>query len=102
MGALGAGDAKLLAATSLWVGPVDFLLFIYVLAAATVAVLLVVAFRTAWQAEQSAAATGGARALGAVAALRFVPLRKLTIPYGVAIAAGGVAVALVRLSALPL
>lgn len=100
-GALGAGDAKLLAATTLWIGPADFLLFVIVLAASTVAVLFVVALRTAWQAEAGQAASGGARAIGAVAALRFVPLRKLTIPYGVAIAAGGVAVALSRLSALP-
>jgi prepilin peptidase CpaA len=83
--ALGGGDVKLLAAAALWAGPDHFTLFLLTTALA-----------------------GGVLAMAALLWRRFAPLLALwrqiagldvlaarpVLPYGVAIAAGGVAVAL--------
>lgn len=86
MRAFGGGDAKLMAAVGLWAGGALFGWFLVVTLISAVGVAIVVALRAAM------VAPGGERRNlgGTLTSLRFVPLLKLTIPYGVAIAAGGI------------
>ncbi len=85
MRTLGGGDAKLMAAVGLWAGGSLFGWFLVVTLIAAVGVAVIVALRAA------AAPDGERRNLGGtLTSLRYVPLLKLTIPYGVAIATGGI------------
>jgi len=103
--AMGAGDAKLLPVVMLWVGPKDFTAFMIVLLGGSLVLAGVVGVRTALAqlraSEREAAAGGAAVAVSALARvgrligeLRHVPFLKIQVPYGVAIAAGGIWVAL--------
>jgi prepilin peptidase CpaA len=99
---MGAGDAKLLPVVMLWVGAKDFALFMVVLIAGSLVLAFIVGVRTALaqmraserEAGGAAVAVSGftrfARLLGE---LRHVPFLKIQVPYGVAIAAGGISVA---------
>ncbi len=100
--AMGAGDAKLLPAVVLWVGAKDFMAFIVVLIAGSIVLALVIGVRTALaQMRASERESGGAavavsgftRFARLVGELRHVPFHKIQVPYGVAIAAGGITVA---------
>jgi prepilin peptidase CpaA len=103
--AMGAGDAKLLPVVMLWVGPKDFSAFMIVLLGGSLVLAGVIGVRTAldqMRASEREAATGGtavavsalARFGRLLAELRHVPFLKIQVPYGVAIAAGGIWVAL--------
>jgi len=81
MGWMGGGDVKLLSATALWAGPGAILPFLIVVVLASMLLSLVIAVRTLT--EQSVPLRE------AVVGLRFAPLMKLTVPYGAAIAVGG-------------
>lgn len=83
--AMGGGDVKLLTVAVLWAGVAHAVPFMLVTAAAGLVLAAAFAVHTA---AASARASGGGM-LGAASALRFVPVAKLTIPYGVAIAVGG-------------
>ena len=103
--AMGAGDAKLLPVVVLWVGPEDFMLFLLVLLGSAFVLAGVVGLHTALaqvRAGEKAAGAGGAAAIElsgfarmkrVLGELRHVPFLKIQVPYGVAIAAGGVTVA---------
>ena len=103
--AMGAGDVKLMTAVVLWVGPNHFMTFLLVLVGVGVLMGVVMAARAANArlnedeakpgADGAAAmrSTGLARCLKVAGAMRYVPILKLQIPYGVAIAAGGIVVA---------
>lgn len=104
--AMGAGDVKLMTAIVLWVGPTHFMTFIIVLIGCGILLGFTIAARTAnarLAEEEAHAAEGGtatyrtsglARALKVAGAMRYVPVFKMQIPYGVAIAAGGIVVAI--------
>lgn len=83
--AMGGGDVKLLAVATLWAGAPHLLELLLVTAGAGLVLALAFAVRVA---AASARASGDGM-IGAAASLRFVPVTKLTIPYGVAIAGGG-------------
>lgn len=92
---LGAGDAKLMAAVSMWGGFAYFGEFMLVTVLASVFVAIAIAVRTVLAStagtELAHGASGERRGLGfLLSGLWHAPLTKLTIPYGVAIAAGGV------------
>lgn len=100
--AMGAGDAKLLPVVMLWVGPKDFTLFILVLLGGSLVLAGIIGVRTALaQMRASERETGGAavavsglaRMGRLLAELRHVPFLKIQVPYGVAIALGGITVA---------
>lgn len=106
--AMGAGDAKLLPVVMLWVGGKDFTTFIVLLIGGSLVLAFVIGVRTALAQMRAsereaagAAASGGAavavsgftRFARLVGELRHVPFLKIQVPYGVAIAAGGIAVA---------
>lgn len=91
MKAMGGGDVKLLAATTMWAGHTHILEYFVVTGIAGLILAIVFAARTAL--------ADGVKAehrtlLGAVANIRHVPIMKLTIPYGVAISAAGLFVSL--------
>jgi len=107
-GVMGAGDVKLMSTTSIWAGLTGYMLFLQVTIVASVIVALVVAYRAAlvMERERRASLAGGEMAqvslgftgfMSALGSIRHAPLSKLTIPYGAAIAAGGVAVALFKI-----
>jgi prepilin peptidase CpaA len=100
--AMGAGDAKLLPAVMLWVGAKDFTTFMVVLIAGSLVLAFVIGVRTALaqmratERESGGAAvavSGFARFARLVGELRHVPFLKIQVPYGVAIDAGGITVA---------
>jgi prepilin peptidase CpaA len=100
--AMGAGDAKLLPAVVLWVSAKDFATFIVVLVAGSLVLAFVIGVRTALaqmragEREAGGAAVaipGVARVARLIGELRHVPFLKIQVPYGVAIAAGGITVA---------
>lgn len=100
--AMGAGDAKLLPVVMLWVGAKDFTPFILVLIGGSLVLAFVVGVRTALaqmranerEAGGAAVAVSGvARFFRLIGELRHVPFLKIQVPYGVAIAAGGITVA---------
>jgi prepilin peptidase CpaA len=102
MRAMGAGDAKLLPVVMLWTGPKDFATFIVVLVGGSLLLALVIGVRTALAqmraSEREAggaavAVSGFARFARLLGELRHVPFLKIQVPYGVAIAAGGITVA---------
>ncbi len=91
MKAMGGGDVKLLAVTTLWAGPAYIFEYFVVTGTAGLILAIVFAARTAL----ADGATAEHRTfLGAVADIRHVPIMKLTIPYGVAISAAGLFVSL--------
>ncbi|MCW5770812.1 MAG: prepilin peptidase [Rhodospirillaceae bacterium] len=104
--AMGAGDAKLLPVVMLWVGPKDFAIFLAVMLGASFVLAGVVGLRMALaqvRANELAGRSGDCAAAAQVSPLarfgrvlaefRHVPLLKIQVPYGVAIAAGGIWVA---------
>jgi prepilin peptidase CpaA len=100
--AMGAGDAKLLPVVMLWVGAKDFTTFMLVLIGGSLVLAFVVGVRTALaQMRAGERESGGAavavsglgRFFRLLGELRHVPFLKIQVPYGVAIAAGGIAVA---------
>lgn len=102
MRAMGAGDAKLLPAVVLWVGAKDLTAFMAVLIAGSLVLAFVIGVRTALaqmragEREAGGAAVavpGFARFARLLGELRHVPFFKIQVPYGVAIAAGGITVA---------
>lgn len=99
---MGAGDAKLLPAVILWVSAKEFATFIIVLIAGSLVLAFVIGVRTALaQMRASEREAGGAavavsgftRFARLIGELRHVPFLKIQVPYGVAIAAGGITVA---------
>jgi prepilin peptidase CpaA len=99
---MGAGDAKLLPVVMLWVGAKDFATFMIVLVAGSLVLAFVIGVRTALaQMRTSEREAGGAavaisglaRFARLLGELRHVPFLKIQVPYGVAIAAGGIVVA---------
>ena len=99
---IGGGDVKLLAALSLWAGPEHFVSFMLVTALAGGALSLFSLWYRRWGVlvEAHLAALGLAPATGAgcrscpTRSTGGVPDRSNTLPYGVAIAAGGIAIIL--------
>lgn len=91
MKAMGGGDVKLLAVTAMWAGPEYFLEFFVVMG---VSGLLLAIFFAARTAMVESATVGQRSLLTMVSDLRHVPIMKLTIPYGVAVAAAGMFTAL--------
>lgn len=87
MGAMGGGDVKLLTVAVLWAGPEYFAPFLLVTVCAGLALAMAMAVRTAWLGDGTASGGGLAATLSG---LRHVPIFKLIIPYGVAVAVGGI------------
>jgi prepilin peptidase CpaA len=103
--AMGAGDAKLLPVVMLWIGPKDFTPFMivllgsaFVLAGVVGARMALVQIRAIEAAGEGGTATVELSLLGRVfrflSEFRHVPFLKIQVPYGVAIAAGGIWVAI--------
>lgn len=96
---IGGGDVKLIAALSLWAGPEQFLWFLLITTVAGGALSLIVLWAQRWGgligahlgALGLATSTGGPSAV-ADAPGDGAPDRPNTLPYGVAIAAGGIAI----------
>jgi prepilin peptidase CpaA len=100
-GLIGGGDVKLLAALSLWAGPEQFVWFILVttLAGGVLSLISLWSRRWGFMVEAHLAARGLVPASGRPAALPDgsageVTDRGTTLPYAVAIAAGGIAIIL--------
>jgi prepilin peptidase CpaA len=98
---IGGGDVKLLAALSLWAGPEHFISFMLVTALAGGALSLITVWYRRWGflLEAHLAALGLATATGRSPAVPDAPTGGAqdlsnTLPYGVAIAAGGIAIIL--------
>jgi prepilin peptidase CpaA len=96
---IGGGDVKLIAALSLWAGPEQFVSFMLVTALAGGALSLFTLWYQRWGflVETHLAALGLVPAGSRVPALPDAPTetpaaRPATLPYGVAIAAGGIAI----------
>lgn len=93
--AMGGGDVKLMSSTALWAGTalVTPFLIVTVLAGAVLAGVIAVRICvTAVREGADGAVTPGGLVMGIVN-IRHVPLAKVQIPYGVAVAAGGLYVA---------
>lgn len=102
----GAGDAKLLPVVVLWAGPKNLVLFILALAIASLILSGIVGLRAAiaqMKSDAMAEEAGGAAAVElsglarvrrAVNGLAHFQYLKVKLPYGVAIAAGGIVVAI--------
>lgn len=90
-GAMGGGDVKLMALVALWAGPNLTLEYFFVMAMAGLVLAVYVTLRESVHAAQAELAGGTAFAtlVASIAGLRYVPIAKLMIPYGVAIATGG-------------
>jgi len=87
---MGGGDVKLMGAVALWAAPFHLISLFVITLAGALMVALVMATRTAAAESRD----GGSFSLGAtVANLRHVPILKMSVPYGVGIAAGGLYVA---------
>ena len=96
---IGGGDVKLLAALTLWAGPEQFVWFMLVTTLAGGALSLLSLWYRRWGGliEAHLATLGLATTAGRAPVLPDAPsggstARSTTVPYGVAIAAGGVAV----------
>lgn len=97
LGAMGGGDVKLMSACMLWAGPIYLLPFVGVMLAASILLAVYAAIRMAAEMDHlpaeaavgDAATRPRASSFKWVLNLRFVPLTKLNVPYGVAISAGG-------------
>jgi prepilin peptidase CpaA len=94
---IGGGDVKLLAALSLWAGPEQFVWFMLVTTLSGGALSLIALWYRRWGfvVEAHLAALGLATTTGRPSAVHDAPAgghdRSNTLPYGVAIAAGGIA-----------
>ncbi len=86
MKAMGGGDVKLFAATVLWATPEGIYTYFWVTLGVGFVLALAFAARAAFADAEVTSARGIA---AAVVNLRYVPLLKLIVPYGVAISAGG-------------
>ena len=83
---MGGGDVKLLTAVALWAGAPHFMAFTII----TLIVALMLATVLAARIAANGARTPEGFSFGTfVGALRFSPILNMTVPYGVAIAAGG-------------
>jgi prepilin peptidase CpaA len=83
---MGGGDVKLLTAVALWAGAPHFMAFTVI----TLIGALVLATALAARLAADGARTAEGFSLGTFfGALRFSPILKMTVPYGVAIATGG-------------
>lgn len=82
---MGGGDVKLFALAVLWASPGDVRPLIFVTVLAGVVVALGVALHAA-----STLVTSGRPIAETAANLRFAPIMKMSVPYGVAIAAGAI------------
>jgi len=119
MNVMGGGDVKLMSAVILWIGPVYMLPFFAATLAAAVVLALISAARLAMELENQQDSLGASSESAMVSGvnagpdgtaqahtsttgsgrfrsryqwlvnLRYVPLTKLNVPYGAAIAAGG-------------
>lgn len=101
-GVMGGGDVKLMTAALLWVGPQYMMPFFGTTLIAALVLAVVIAARMAFNMERENNPTGGMSAGpdGTAAArrmlsckwilnLRYIPLTKLNVPYGAALAVGG-------------
>jgi len=98
--AMGGGDVKLMSSTALWAGTGLIVPFLIVTVLAGAVLAGVVAVRICVNAVREGAdgvVTPGALVLG-IANIRHVPLAKVQVPYGVAVATGGLYVAFRLLS----
>ena len=87
---MGGGDVKLMGAVAMWAAP-QYLMTLFIV---TLAVALLMALANALRIAFSEARAAQNFSFGAtVANLRYVPIFKMQIPYGVGIAAGGLYVA---------
>jgi prepilin peptidase CpaA len=83
---MGGGDVKLLTAVALWAGAPYFMAFTVI----TLIAALVLATTMAARIAADGARTADGFSFGTFfGALRFSPILNMTVPYGVAIAAGG-------------
>jgi prepilin peptidase CpaA len=95
---IGGGDVKLLAALSLWAGPDQFVSFLLITALTGGALSLLTLWYRRWDfVVQAHLAALGMAAIGRAAAAADTPTggapaRSNTLPYGVAIAVGGIAI----------
>ena len=86
---MGGGDVKVIAAVSMWASPHYLLEFLVVTLAGAIVLAFVMAGRYA---IDSARAQGGSLGM-AIVNFRHVPIFKMSVPYGVGVAAGGLYVA---------
>jgi Flp pilus assembly protein protease CpaA len=96
---IGGGDVKLLSALSLWAGPEQFVWFMLVTTLAGGALSLCTLCYRRWSglieahlATLGLATTSGGTSVSAEAPAAGSTARATTLPYGVAIAAGGIAI----------
>jgi prepilin peptidase CpaA len=95
---IGGGDVKLIAALSLWAGPEQFVSFMLVTALAGGALSLLTLWYRRWGGLIDAHLAGlGLAPAGSCPALPDAPSQRsagcsATLPYGIAIAAGGIAI----------
>ncbi|OAB55553.1 hypothetical protein AY600_08525 [Phormidium willei BDU 130791] len=87
-GLAGGGDVKLFAATSIWAG-LDLLAVLTLVMALAGGLLVVVVAGRVWLLRRLAAAGQGVGAGASTSVPARTPLTRLPLPYGVAIAAGG-------------
>lgn len=100
-GKMGAGDVKLLSGTILWAGPLYLLGYTVAAVIACIGLWVYLALKLSWttardaQSETQSESGGGAASLvmSSMTNMRHVPVRQIQLPYGVAIAAGGLYVA---------
>lgn len=83
---MGGGDVKLLTAVSLWAGAANFMTFTVITLIAAVILATTMAARIAAQGARTPEGFSFGSFFGA---LRFSPILNMTVPYGVAIATGG-------------
>ncbi|MGE5146092.1 MAG: prepilin peptidase [Candidatus Eiseniibacteriota bacterium] len=83
---MGGGDVKLLTAASMWAGAADFMAFTII---TLIAALVLATTMAARMAAQDARTAGGFSIGSFIGSMRFSPILHMTVPYGVAIATGG-------------
>lgn len=86
---MGGGDVKALAVVAMWAAPLYILEFLLVTLVGAVVLAFVMAGRYA---VEGARAQGGSLGM-AIVNFRHVPIFKMSVPYGVGVAAGGLYVA---------
>jgi len=87
---MGGGDVKLMAAVSLWAGPQNLVSFFVITLLVAMLIACVMAVRMA---VADARTAQGWSVMAAVSSIRYVPIFKMSVPYGVGIAAAGLYVA---------
>ena len=83
---MGGGDVKLLTAVAMWAGAPDFMAFTAITLIAAIVLATTMAARIAAHDARTAEGFSFGTFFGA---LRFSPILNMTVPYGVAIATGG-------------